>query len=106
MCVESVDLPVDVDVNELRVHPDDGIAESSGSLSVRVSALTGREAAWPYGDRSQSDGTFAETAVGADEIRPVTLIPYHRWANRGPSTMRVWMPVARGDQRRVGGERS
>ncbi|MFC6404585.1 hypothetical protein [Planobispora longispora] len=20
-------------------------------------------------------------------------MPYHRWGNRGPATMRVWMPV-------------
>jgi DUF1680 family protein len=24
----------------------------------------------------------------------VTLVPYHSWAERGPSVMRVWMPVA------------
>jgi DUF1680 family protein len=23
------------------------------------------------------------------------LIPYHSWASRGPSTMRVWLPVSR-----------
>ncbi|WP_416380804.1 hypothetical protein [Georgenia sp. H159] len=22
------------------------------------------------------------------------LVAYHRWGNRGPSTMRVWMPEA------------
>ena len=24
--------------------------------------------------------------------RPLTLIPYHLWANRGPAAMRVWLP--------------
>jgi hypothetical protein len=24
----------------------------------------------------------------------VPLVPYHDWANRGPSTMRVWLPVS------------
>jgi uncharacterized protein len=38
---------------------------------------------WPYG------APPAERAVR----RTLTLIPYHAWANRGPSTMRVWMPV-------------
>ena len=41
--------------------------------------------AWPYGDD-----------VGTEPARPTTdvpLVPYHRWANRGPSTMRVWMPT-------------
>ncbi|MEV0173917.1 hypothetical protein AB0I00_22695 [Streptomyces sp. NPDC050803] len=23
----------------------------------------------------------------------MTLVPYHSWANRGPSTMRVWLPT-------------
>jgi uncharacterized protein len=26
----------------------------------------------------------------------IELIPYHHWASRGPSTMRVWMPVSDG----------
>ena len=38
------------------------------------------------------------TATTRDDVRrhdavEVPLIPYHRWANRGPSTMRVWLPV-------------
>ncbi len=28
----------------------------------------------------------------ATEPTDVALIPYHQWANRGPSTMRVWLP--------------
>jgi len=26
---------------------------------------------------------------------PITLIPYYAWANRGPSLMEVWIPLAR-----------
>jgi uncharacterized protein len=36
----------------------------------------------------RSDGTVR---VGE---RPLDLIPYHRWGNRGPATMRVWLPLA------------
>ncbi|ETJ45372.1 hypothetical protein Q604_UNBC00628G0002, partial [human gut metagenome] len=25
---------------------------------------------------------------------PLPLIPYYSWANRGPATMRVWLPRA------------
>jgi uncharacterized protein len=25
----------------------------------------------------------------------VPLVPYHDWAERGPSTMRVWLPSTR-----------
>ncbi|WP_117211072.1 glycoside hydrolase family 127 protein [Allorhizocola rhizosphaerae] len=35
----------------------------------------------------------AETTV-ADGV--TTLVPYHSWANRGPSTMRVWVPLTTG----------
>ena len=24
---------------------------------------------------------------------PVALVPYHDWAERGPSTMRIWIPA-------------
>ena len=40
---------------------------------------------WPYlGGVPKSEGK----AVAAQ------LIPYHRWGNRGPSAMRVWLPLA------------
>lgn len=28
-----------------------------------------------------------------DEVNEVALVPYHDWAQRGPSTMRVWIPT-------------
>ncbi|MEU5076094.1 hypothetical protein AB0G76_31765 [Streptomyces asoensis] len=28
----------------------------------------------------------------------IVLVPYHSWARRGPSTMRVWLPTAGGPQ--------
>ncbi|GII04616.1 glycoside hydrolase family 127 protein [Planobispora takensis] len=35
-------------------------------------------------------------ATGPDDGRKITLrlVPYHRWGNRGPATMRVWLPMA------------
>ena len=41
--------------------------------------------AWPYGTEPNGEGT-------ADGDLSLRLIPYHRWAERGPSTMRVWLP--------------
>ncbi|WP_346335416.1 hypothetical protein [Microbacterium testaceum] len=29
-----------------------------------------------------------------DAAAPVALVPYHDWGNRGPSTMRVWIPTS------------
>lgn len=49
-------------------------------VSATVSPVAG--AAWPY------------DPVRAADSRPITLtlVPYHLWANRGPATMRVWLP--------------
>jgi DUF1680 family protein len=49
-------------------------------VSATVSPVAG--AAWPY------------DSVRAADSRPITLtlVPYHLWANRGPATMRVWLP--------------
>ena len=41
--------------------------------------------AWPYHqERHENEG---------ERVR-ARLTPYHRWANRGPATMRVWLPIA------------
>ena len=40
----------------------------------------------PYG-REPAD-------VPTPVMREVAMVPYHAWGNRGPSTMRVWLPVA------------
>ncbi len=71
-CVESVDLINGRDVNGLRVHPDEAPQFAEGVVTVATSDLV---------------------APGAPTVA-TPLIPYHRWANRGLSTMRVWMPLA------------
>ena len=42
---------------------------------------------WPYGDEIDA------APVGAS-VQEVALVPYHDWAERGPSTMRVWIPTS------------
>ena len=84
-CLESVDLGADVAAAEVLAGDaphDDG---TTVRVPVRVRERVGGP--WPY---------RVEPAAGsADDAREVPLVPYHRWANRGPSTMRVWMPVMR-----------
>jgi DUF1680 family protein len=85
LCVESVDLPNDLDVDAVLVDPreppvdQDGVAVVSGALTESV------RKSWPYS---------GEPSTPDDSCRRVTLPlrPYHSWAERGPSTMRVWMP--------------
>jgi len=43
---------------------------------------------WPYGM------TARPSTHKCDEL---VLRPYHSWAERGPSTMRVWLPAAAAD---------
>ncbi len=64
------------------VPPRDG---DNAEVVVAAELIDPPEQAWPYGDD-------VGTELGATPTE-VPLIPYHRWANRGPSTMRVWLPT-------------
>ncbi|TRW47659.1 glycoside hydrolase family 127 protein [Georgenia yuyongxinii] len=83
MCLESVDLGADVAT--ARVRTDEPPLERDGAVLVPVVTAELDDAAWPYRHGAPNPP--------ASESRLVPLTPYHRWANRGPSTMRVWMPV-------------
>jgi DUF1680 family protein len=88
LCVESTDVPALRTLDGLAFRPDATLVRD-GEDTVQVSATTmvsEDERAWPYGS------VGAGGPAGAGEST-VTLIPYHRWAQRGPSTMRVWLPV-------------
>jgi DUF1680 family protein len=88
MCLESVDLGEDV--GAVRVWTDRPPREEGGQVLVHVSTLVLGDTGWPYG---AEPGAGAVQGLG-DVERLVPLVPYHHWANRGPSTMRVWMPTA------------
>ncbi|MEV7800739.1 beta-L-arabinofuranosidase domain-containing protein [Microbacterium foliorum] len=47
------------------------------------------------GDPIERDGrvVLPVRRRSTDEISEVALVPYHDWAQRGPSTMRVWIPT-------------
>lgn len=79
--LESVDLGADVAT--ARVTADAPWRDADGRVLVRarVDQVPARD--WPY-------GTTVETTPG--EVRDVALVPYQAWGNRGPSTMRVWLP--------------
>jgi DUF1680 family protein len=87
LAVESVDLaPLGIDdVGQAVIVPTAPVSGEDGRVFARFRARTPASARWPY-------GAAPETAEG-DGI-PIPLIPYHSWANRGPSTMRVWIPTS------------
>ena len=85
MCLESVDL--EEDVNFASVSTDTAPVERDGQVLVPVTTARPAELPWPFpGERP----TPAQTR----DAGLVPLVPYHRWGNRGPSTMRVWIPEA------------
>ena len=89
LCLESTDLGASV--NTAVVRTDVPPLEDGGAVKVAVSTLDVGDAGWPYGEHGAPDGPG--TVRGTVDRGLVSLIPYRQWANRGPSTMRVWMPT-------------
>ena len=88
MCAESVDLPDGRHVDALRVDASVPPRDDDGSVVVAARLVDPPDQPWPYGEGAGIDPTSA----GHDTVE-LTLTPYHSWANRGPSTMRVWIPA-------------
>lgn len=86
MALESIDLGADVAT--ARVCTDTPPADVDGQVHVRIrTAELPAPADWPFSPE-RAAGRAGEGA------KDVPLIPYHSWAERGPSTMRVWIPEA------------
>ncbi len=82
--LESVDLGEDVALARVDVDRAPERAPG-GAVTVRARTVPAPEGDWPYG------GPAPEPAA-AGAARDVPLVAYHAWGNRGPSTMRVWLP--------------
>lgn len=70
LCLESVALPAGTDLHEVQLAPDSPL-ESPGGTCARVGLVH-----------------LADGSEVAAELRP-----YHQWGERGPTQMRVWVPV-------------
>ena len=96
LCVESVDVPEVDHVDRLRLDTSVAPWEVDGRVVVRARPRAFADDAWPYSatDPATSPATSPEPdgAARCPDL-DVTLVPYHDWANRGPSTMRVWIPT-------------
>ncbi|MDF2808471.1 MAG: hypothetical protein K0S43_3417 [Cellulosimicrobium sp.] len=100
LCVESVDLPDGRDVADLRVDVAVPPREEDGRVVVRGLLVDPVTAPWPYAPlRGGAPGRTGvargsvPVEVPAEVPVDVRLVPYHDWAGRGPSTMRVWLPT-------------
>ena len=88
MCAESVDLPGQASVDLVRVDTTQPIVDQGESVTVAAVLADPPADAWPYRSPAPQDGDDAP----AERPIALSLIPYHRWATRGPTTMRVWLP--------------
>jgi uncharacterized protein len=84
LALESPDLPAGWSVNDITADPR-SISDLDGSTMVDVYRPHHLTHEWPY---------YARPAESHGERVRARLIPYHQWANRGPSTMRAWLPLA------------
>jgi len=87
MCAESVDLPGGHHVDTLRVDPSLAPRDEGGAVVVAARLVDTADGAWPYRDASSDE------PPESSQIADVALVPYQQWGNRGPSTMRVWIPT-------------
>ena len=93
LCVESTDLPGGRDVADLRVDASVPPREVDGTVVVRGVVAEHDRAPWPYVSDAARPGARQRGPVPPTDVE-VPLVAYHDWANRGPSTMRVWLPTA------------
>lgn len=87
LCLESTDLPDGVALEDVRVDPAVAPRPEGDGAVVRGSVVRPRAGrpGLPYSGAP-------EPAVAREEI-DLPLVPYHRWAEREPSTMRVFLPT-------------
>jgi len=93
-CLESVDLPGDVLIETVRIDASQPPVAVGDAVATRMLAVARTSRRWPYGTASgatETDEVVAESATGV--AFDAVLHPYHDWANRGPSAMRVWIPM-------------
>jgi DUF1680 family protein len=87
LALESVDIPGAETVDTFRVDTSRPPGLADGKVTVRLRHVRPEDHDWPYG--------AAPAPVPDGELDDIPLVPYHAWANRGPSTMRVWLPTLR-----------
>jgi DUF1680 family protein len=95
-CLESADQPADVDLNRVELLVDEPLDEQPredflGGPAVLVTAtgLLRDDSGWA----GTAWRTLAERPAADGRRVTLTAIPYHLWANRGPSVMRIFVPV-------------
>lgn len=84
LALESSDVAGVDDVGELCLSGEVTPFERDGRVWVRAAKRAVPARSWPY------PGVDGHTRT---ELDTIPLVAYHDWGNRGPSTMRVWIPA-------------
>ncbi|TMR21277.1 glycoside hydrolase family 127 protein [Nonomuraea turkmeniaca] len=87
LCAESHDVPGQLDA--LAVDARSAPQADPGGARVRGRLPAHADRPWPY-----PQAAAAPAPVAGAGWFDVPLRPYHSWAQRGPSSMRVWLPVS------------
>jgi uncharacterized protein len=102
LALESVDLPDGVALDQVRLDPAVAPRAQGDGAVVRAHAvaLPGGGAGTPPfasgargADSPETRGGAGPDDDGGSVALDLPLVPYHRWAERGPSTMRVFIPT-------------
>jgi len=72
--------------DDIRIDPDADLEVGREKVTAGGRLMEFEDKPWPYPE------TADQPESGRDVEIPLT--PYHEWATRGPSTMRVWIPAA------------
>ncbi|MFT3888508.1 MAG: glycoside hydrolase family 127 protein [Arachnia sp.] len=83
LALESVDLPEEWDVN--LIATTGRVMDGPDGPRAEVTQMSARPAEWPYA---------TPTRLALSEARFVPLVNYHEWGERGPSAMRIFVPLA------------
>ncbi|HEY1529935.1 MAG TPA: beta-L-arabinofuranosidase domain-containing protein [Galbitalea sp.] len=84
LALESTDLPRGASVATARLLMEEALTLTPNGASSRIRTEVVAASEWPYSTTNASSEHVEVTA---------NLVPYFSWANRGPSTMRVWIPT-------------
>lgn len=83
-CAESAgDEPPLADVTALASDPVERMVDGVVEVDIKASLAAPDASGWPYDSDDRREAGSEVT---------LRLVPYHRWGNRGPATMRVWLP--------------
>ena len=85
LCAESIDQDGGADVSQVRVDPSVPLEAAPEGGAVATGALLRLDAGLAAYAGAPGEGQATPASI--------RLIPYQQWGNRGPSTMRVWLPT-------------